>query len=287
MPIFYTEELPNDKWRFEIYVNTKKLTAAQIVSQKKCTRIINLGYFDLERFKPVSGLIVGGKVLQTPEYHDWGITIDTHGNLSRGVPLAGAGALNWCPAQPPMLKGGKRAASAQSFGRNGTTMVGFKADGTPVWLTCLKSKGRIPLLTEGATSKEAVDKLVSIGCVDVLRYDGSWSTQDNMHGVWHLPGQYRVVYTLLLAYPRNETKATPSPTSPTSYPVPTRTLKLGCSGEDVKWLQYRLNQKIGAGLPVNGGYWNLTEAAVRVFQQRNGLDDDGVAGPLTRKVLLQ
>lgn len=202
MAKFYTEVLPNSKWSFQLYVNTKGLTAKQIVKDTGCKRIINLGYFDLKRFVPNGGLIVGGETLQPPEYHDWGVTVDKDGNLGRGVPGTGAGALNWCPAVPPMLKAGVKAAAAQSFGRNGTTMIGFRADGTPVWLTCLKAAGRVPTLAEGATSDQAVAELKRLGCVDILRYDGSWSTQDNMGGVWHLPGQYRIVYTLLLAYER-------------------------------------------------------------------------------------
>lgn len=194
MSKFITESLSNQDYRFEIFVNTGRLTWQQIKSKKGCARIINLGYFDLDKFVPNEGLIVDGKTLLSPRYQDWGVTIDAAGNLGRDVPGSAAGKLNYCPAVPPMLKNGVKAASAQSFGRNGTTMVGFKKDGTPVWLVCQKILG--------ATSGEAVKALTDLGCVDVLRYDGSWSTQGYLADHAVQPIQHRIVYTLLLAYHR-------------------------------------------------------------------------------------
>jgi len=213
MAKFYTEVLPNSEWRFELYINSDKLTAKQIVRRTHCDRLINLGYFNMRTFQPTGGLIVGGKVKQYPAYKDWGVTIDADGNLGRGAPKEGAGKLNWCPAMPPELKAGKKAAAAQWFERNGTTMIGFRADGTPVWLIALKAAGKTVRSGEGATSDEAIAKLVQMGCVDVLRYDGSWSTQAYMNGQWYLPGQYRVVHNLLLAYRRGsaaDTKEEPT-----------------------------------------------------------------------------
>lgn len=49
-------------------------------------------------------------------------------------------------------------------------------------------------------------------------------------------------------------------------------------------LQERLND-CGISVPVTGHYGELTEAAVRRFQRRNGLDDDGIVGPSTRDAL--
>ncbi len=195
MSKFVTEILSNQDYRFEIFVNTKKLTWQQIKGSKNCARIINLGYFDLKKFTPNEGLIVDGRTLLTPRYQDWGVTIDADGNLGRDVPASASGKLNYCPAVPPMLKNGAKAAAAQSFARNGTTMVGFKKDGTPVWLLCQK--------VFGATSAEAVKALTNLGCVDILRYDGSWSTQGYLADRAVQPLQRRIVYTLLLAYYRN------------------------------------------------------------------------------------
>ena len=69
-----------------------------------------------------------------------------------------------------------------------------------------------------------------------------------------------------------------------SYPVPARTLRKGNRGDDVKWLQQRLNAE-GAGRSVDGDFGALTRAAVIEYRLRHGLAVDGIVGPVTRKAL--
>ena len=63
------------------------------------------------------------------------------------------------------------------------------------------------------------------------------------------------------------------------------TVKYGSSGEAVKKLQTLLNQKMNAGLTVDGQFGAATRDAVRSFQSQNGLTVDGIAGPATWKAL--
>lgn len=56
-----------------------------------------------------------------------------------------------------------------------------------------------------------------------------------------------------------------------------RDLKYGDRGEDVKVLQRRLLVK-----PASGTFGPITRAAVINFQIRNGLEPDGIVGPITR-----
>ena len=58
----------------------------------------------------------------------------------------------------------------------------------------------------------------------------------------------------------------------------------GCSGSDVKALQQLLN-RLGYGLAEDGIFGGGTEAAVRDFQAKNGLDVDGYVGPASWRVL--
>lgn len=61
-------------------------------------------------------------------------------------------------------------------------------------------------------------------------------------------------------------------------------LRRGQSGEDVRSLQHQLNAQ-GAGLKTDGEFGSKTEKALRKFQGRKGLEQDGVAGADTHKQL--
>ena len=72
-----------------------------------------------------------------------------------------------------------------------------------------------------------------------------------------------------------------APESKPSGSVPTRVLKVGTRGDDVKQLQSKLNE---LGYPcgaVDGVFGNATRTAVMNFQKANGLTVDGIAGPAT------
>ena len=70
---------------------------------------------------------------------------------------------------------------------------------------------------------------------------------------------------------------------PTPEPTPEdRTLKTGCKGEDVRELQSDLNTLNNAGLKEDGDYGKLTKAAVKDFQAKRGIADDGICGPITK-----
>ena len=61
-------------------------------------------------------------------------------------------------------------------------------------------------------------------------------------------------------------------------------LRRGQSGDDVKSLQQQLNAQ-GAGLKADGEFGAKTDKALRAFQRRKGLEQDGVAGASTQKQL--
>ncbi len=63
-----------------------------------------------------------------------------------------------------------------------------------------------------------------------------------------------------------------------------RVLKKGMTGEDVTWVQNRLDE-LGYSLAVTHLYDDATFSAVKSFQAQNGLDADGLAGAQTFAVL--
>lgn len=68
------------------------------------------------------------------------------------------------------------------------------------------------------------------------------------------------------------------------YTEPIKAVKLNSKGNDVRWLQYELNQR-GYKLVVDGIAGNMTIGAVMDFQKKNGLVVDGICGTLTRAAL--
>ncbi len=91
--------------------------------------------------------------------------------------------------------------------------------------------------------------------------------------------------TLSRLYADDAIKAEDEPaaeeTTPPPSTIPTRTLRYGMSGEDVKLLQNRL---IALGYlegTADGSFGTSTLQAVRAFQTRHGLTADGVAGTNT------
>lgn len=60
------------------------------------------------------------------------------------------------------------------------------------------------------------------------------------------------------------------------------TLKRGSTGPAVQRVQIMLNRQGYGSLNHDGKYGPATESAVKAFQRKNGLDDDGICGPLTQ-----
>ena len=79
----------------------------------------------------------------------------------------------------------------------------------------------------------------------------------------------------------NVMAVTPDPSQPTPLPV----MKNGSRGVAVQALQMKLRELGYFSDEADGYYGPVTEQAVLIFQQQNGLDADGVAGPMTNELL--
>ena len=75
------------------------------------------------------------------------------------------------------------------------------------------------------------------------------------------------------------------PADTVTYTLGSRLLKKGSAGGDVKTLQELLNQ-LGASLTVDGDFGSKTENAVKAFQKKAGLKQDGKYGDQTHTALM-
>jgi peptidoglycan hydrolase-like protein with peptidoglycan-binding domain len=86
-----------------------------------------------------------------------------------------------------------------------------------------------------------------------------------------------------LSTPSSENVAPTLPTTTsTSTTIPSNLLQIGTSGPKVLALQQRLTALGYRPGPVNGTYTADTESAVLAFQKHEGLERDGVAGPVVQ-----
>ena len=69
-------------------------------------------------------------------------------------------------------------------------------------------------------------------------------------------------------------------------PTPTRAIKKGMHGDDVKEMQSKLvNKGYLRKNEIDGAFGKITLGALLAFQFENNLDVDGVCGPMTKKAL--
>lgn len=195
------KEFPNDRYRFQFYINADKLTGEQIKAKTGCYAYINLAYFDMDKYTKAgtpqevyasteSALVVNGYVIGKVIYHEWGVCVDDSGKLFMGL----ENQKNYAVGVPPQIIDGKRYASARDYPKDGCSYIGFKADGTPVFLLAVKD--------EPMTSDEVIAALKKAGCIHILRYDGSWSSQGDFGDGPIKPSQQRIVQSYLLVFER-------------------------------------------------------------------------------------
>lgn len=78
----------------------------------------------------------------------------------------------------------------------------------------------------------------------------------------------------------SEAKKTGNP-----YPEPIKNIRLNSRGNDVRWLQWELNDKMHCGLVIDGIAGSITISCLTEYQVHHDLVPDGICGPLTRASL--
>jgi len=276
--MIYIDKLTNTEYRFEIYMNYQHLPIEKVKQTTGCDKLINLGYFDMAEYLAAKtnaqvgdstdcDLIVAGKAIKPLKWKEFGAVINKNGELYFGL---AAGAYSYCIGLPPQHYNGQKYCMNKFVAANGCTHIGFTADGTILWAIALKDTPE--------TNDTVNAELINRGCVNILRFDGSWSSQAIMGGKTYKPSQERIVQSLLLAYKRNETT-----TKPTEEIV--SNLKFGSQGAAVEALQTSLNALGYNCGNVDGDFGAKTKAAVIAFQKAHGLKDDGIVGRLTQAAI--
>ena len=151
--------------RMEVFDNRAlRLTPARVKARTGCTHIMN-GWVFGKGLKLCDDCTVDGRALSRSKYHDWCLGCDRD-----GPPVMTLEDAAWKTSAVPILKDGKKLA------RKLTPDVARPAERTAVgWL----ADGRVLLWCDRAilTREQLQDKLLALGCVDGLMFDGGGSTQ--------------------------------------------------------------------------------------------------------------
>ena len=134
----------------------------------------------------------------------------------------------------------------------------------------------------------------SSGTYTVVKGDSPWSIASKLMGSgtkykelmsYNGLAEDATIYAgQVLKIPGASTSDTPAAPS---YPEPTRNIANYTEGDDVKWVQEKL-QGLGYSLGsygIDGKFGNTCEAAVKQLQRDYGLSVDGIVGTNTRKAL--
>ncbi|OUQ16465.1 hypothetical protein B5E80_18995 [Flavonifractor sp. An135] len=185
-------EFPQDKYRFRLYDNVKRLTWQQIQAETGCTAILNLAYFSLTSYQHQAAIMIAGQWAHPVTWHEYGICIDQSGRLTVGTELEAV--YDYAIGCPPVVINGVDKGKGEG-GRNGWTYTGVKPDGTVVALLCSKDTPEYTATLEAA--------LRARGCTSIIRWDGSWSSQGILGpGKSVTPSQRRICRSWLLIYER-------------------------------------------------------------------------------------
>ena len=137
------------------------------------------------------------------------------------------------------------------------------------------------IVISGVSSKLVAQYAETVGCGGVGWYEARNFTHiDTRSGNvrWKDSGS-NVVKTFGAAV-----TPAPKPSSKCPYSEPAKTIRFGAKGNNVKWLQWHLNQ-LGEKLTIDGDFGVLVKAAVLRFQKKQKLTQDGIVGAKTRTAL--
>jgi GH25 family lysozyme M1 (1,4-beta-N-acetylmuramidase) len=178
-----------------------------------------------------------------------------------------------------------------------------KAQGEGLTISQKPSLGAIIVWQKGATLGNS-DGAGHVAVVEQINEDGTivtsesgyncsnpfWITQrNNKDGNWNGGSAYKfrgfIVNPAVSEEVKPEPTPEPEPVDKCPYAEPTRVLKEGMSGEDVKWLQWYLTEYELFFNDIDGKFETLTLEALVTYQFKNKLEIDGACGPNTRKSL--
>lgn len=257
-----------------------KMTLKQVVTKYKPDYVINGGLYNMKTHRVNAiPLRIDGKTVATSKNGYWVLAWNEGPDICMAHSNDMAKYQN-AIACSTMLKDGKETIfnfTPAQGGVRGRTAIGDSDDELHLFVTTD---------AKGALSPYSLrNRMKSGGAKNAIMLDCGGSSQGYTKGKYY-QSEDRKVSWWILVFLKKKTTDEPSKTpSICPFKAPTSTLRMGSTGESVKWLQWHLQASIASDLVITGEFWNLTYEDVRKFQRKHGLDVDGVVGPATRAKL--
>lgn len=251
--------------KIAIYINTYKKTASAIKAELGCDVLINGGLYDRGSFKPCCHLKKDGVVLASDQWSYWGYGWNTGADICMDSSVNIAKYRNYICCTT-MLRNGKSEPmnyTAEQGGTRGRSAIGLKADNSVV-LFCSRDYG-----TDRITPEALRTQMQSLGCVSAIMLDSGGSSQCIFPN--GTISSSRKVHNYICLWESEPTE------QPCPYSPPTRILSLFNRGDDVKWVQWMLNQHGGANLKVDGSFGSTTYVAMQKYAISKLKDDANVS----------
>lgn len=266
MAKYVINTFPQNQYTFRLYHNVNKKTWQQIKKETGCYGLINTAYFNMYTFKIDSNTMIANKWIYGPDYNEYGICIDKSGKLT--IEMNNTGAFyDYTAGLPVCYINGKKYWAYKDKERNGASFIGLTKNKDVVCLIADKQ--------QGLTTAECCNLLLQEGCVDILRFDGSWSSQGSLGPGLDLdPSQERIVALYMLIFKKGQIV----PNSPKEE-----------DNDLIKIIQNTLNKRYNTKLVVDGLWGPASNKALIIGIQTeinklyNGkLIVDGIWGPASK-----
>lgn len=266
--------------RIQIVKTNCKMTLKQVIAKYKPDYAINGGLYNMKTGRVNSiPLRIDGKTVATSKNGYWVLAWNEGPDICM-VHSNDMAKYQNAVACSTMLKDGKETIfnfmPAQG-GVRGRTAIGDSDDELHLFVTTD---------AKGALSPYSLrNRMKSGGAKNAIMLDCGGSSQGYTKGKYYQSEDRKVSWWILVFLKKKTTDESSKTPSICPFKAPTSTLRMGSTGESVKWLQWHLQASMGSDLVVTGQFWNLTYEDVRKFQRKYGLDVDGVVGPATRAKL--
>lgn len=275
------EKIPLSKIeKIQLYNNTKKKTIAQVKKETGADYAINGGIFNFSTFKPYGNTKADGVVLCDPNYGEYGFGWDAGPDIKYEV-LPNSKRKNYLGCVGMILNGVKQTLRYNSDmgGTRQRSAIGLDANGNFIMYACNGSNNKSP--------EKLQSYCLSMGWKQRLMLDGGGSTSllTNSKTLVSEGSNGRIVSNYILVFLKKTTTQPTVTVKENPYTKPTRNIKMWCTGNDVKWVQYALNREGYNSGKVDGIFGNGTKKAVIAFQKAKGLSADGIVGVKTREAL--